>query len=83
MASICGRDDGEPARGPVSIGCSHTTSSVDGLEGLLVIQQLIQDTVAAQVPIENCNEKPGEDFWFLEASWKVKTISRIAQEVNA
>ena len=77
MASICGRDNEEPARGPVRIGCGHTTSFVEGLECLLVIQQLIQDT-AARVPIEDCNEKRGEIFGSVEAGWKVKTIRRVA-----
>ena len=80
MASIYGRDNEESARGPVRIGCGHTRSSVDGLEGLLAIQQLTQDTVADKVPIENCNKKRGEDFCSVEAGWKVKTIPRVAQK---
>lgn len=68
MASICGRNIEEPVSSPVKIRCGHNTSSVDGLESLIAVQQLIQDTVAAQVPIENCHEKRGDDFCSTEAS---------------
>ena len=44
------------------LAAAIATSPVDDLEGLLVVQQLIQDTVTAKVPIENCDEKQGEDF---------------------
>ena len=79
MASICGRNIEEPAKAPVRIGCGYDTSSVDGLEGLRAVQQLIQDIVAVQVPIDDCNEKRGEDFCSMEAGCKVKTIRRVSK----
>lgn len=52
---------------------------VNGLEGLLAIQQLTQDTLADHAPIENCNKKR-QDFRSAEASWQVNTIRRVAHK---
>ena len=84
MASICGRNNKEPARGPVRICYGHNTYSVNGLEGVLAVQQLSQDTVAAQVPIDNCNEKRGEDFCSIKPAGRsrpsVTSPKRVAPE---
>lgn len=61
-------------KAPVKIGCGHITSSVDGLEILLVVQQLFQDIIAGKVPIIHTEEKRGEEY----VLWKAVGESRFS-----
>ncbi|MCJ1459586.1 hypothetical protein MMC28_009965 [Mycoblastus sanguinarius] len=52
----------EPCKSPVTIGCGHVTSAVDGMEILLAVRQLFFDIIAEKVPIVHSEEKRGEEF---------------------
>ncbi|KAL9135216.1 MAG: hypothetical protein Q9175_003600 [Cornicularia normoerica] len=64
----------EPAKAAVKIGCGHITSSVDGVEILLVVRQLFQDIIAGKVPMVYSEEKRGEEFIL----WKATGDSRFS-----
>lgn len=74
----------EPDKASVSIGCGHVTSSVDGVEILLLVRQLFQDIIAGKVPIVFSEEKRGEQFvlWRLagEPRFSVAAPKRLALE---
>ena len=59
-------NDDDANKGQIKIGCGHVTSSVDGNEILLAVQQLILDIVQEKVPIVDTEEKRGE----IHATWK-------------
>ncbi|KAF6226332.1 hypothetical protein HO133_009198 [Letharia lupina] len=56
----------EPGKATIRIGCGHITSSVDGVEILIIVQQLFQDIIAGKAPIVHLEEKRGEEY----ALWK-------------
>lgn len=64
----------EPGKTPIRIGCGHVTSSVDGVEILLLVRQLFQDIIAGKVPIVYSSEKRGEEF----VLWKATGESRFS-----
>ncbi|CAF9931484.1 hypothetical protein IMSHALPRED_008641 [Imshaugia aleurites] len=64
----------EPGQAPVRIGCGHITSSVDGVEILLAVQQYFRDLIDGKVPIVYSEEKRGEEF----VLWKAAGDSRFS-----
>lgn len=76
----------EPDKSPVKIGCGHVTSSVDGVEILLLVRQLFKDIIADKVPIVHSSEKRGEEFvlWKTagEPRFSVAAPKRLAKEAT-
>lgn len=64
----------EPDKAPVKISCGHVTSSVDGVDIIIAVQQLFRDIIAGKVPIVCTKEKRGEEF----VLWKAAGGSRFS-----
>ncbi|KAL9075514.1 MAG: hypothetical protein Q9161_001586 [Pseudevernia consocians] len=74
----------ESDKAPVRIGSGHVTSSVDGVEILLVVRQLFWDIIARKVPIVHSKEQRGEEFVLWKAAgeprFSVAAPKRLALE---
>lgn len=71
-------------KAPVRIGCGHITSSVDGVEILVIVRQLFRDIINGEVPIVHSEEKRGEEVVLWKAAgeprFSVAAPKRLALE---